>query len=347
MSSSKQVIVIPYRLALAEHVYSLRLDSLNLSETSVCEFDFRGCTYGEPFPLLLLANKIRLLSKRYRNCKFSLLAGKETFHTFADHIGFFRYIGWPRGREPGEAWGSTGYLPVERFSISEFQKRSLSGPVGKQVSAEADRLAVVLSQKDEGPLFDVIQYAIREIMRNAAEHSKGDYVTILGQYWPKREKAEIVVIDDGIGIPSTLYSNEYVECNDSREALKCALLPGISGVPLSERLKQDEYWGNSGFGLYVTSRVCADHGTFRIVSDHQGLTLRSGVQIEHDWKLNGTCVQMTLELRHADRIQNDIPRIIEDGEKQRLALLSEFPIKASAASKMLSSQYRKIILRQT
>lgn len=79
-------------------------------------------------------------------------------------------------------------------------------------------------------VFDVIQYSIREILRNSAEHNEGESVSILAQYWPTKDLAEIVIIDDGIGVPHSLYGNGYVECANSREALKFALLPGISGV---------------------------------------------------------------------------------------------------------------------
>lgn len=255
-------------------------------------------------------------------------------------------MGWARGREPGEAFGSKGYLPIETFNIEEFKRRAGQGPIGALINDEANRMAVVLSQTDEGPTFDVLQYAIREIMRNAAEHSKGTRATIMAQHWPKRYEAEIVVIDNGVGIPSNLYENEYVDCNNAREALKFALLPGISGVSLEKRIEQDEFWGNSGFGLFVTSRICAENGLFRLISDKQGLSLVDDRQIEHNWLHQGTCVQMRLRTKRTKEIQSDIPRLIEEGESQRAALMRNYPIQASAASKMLASQYRKTNLRQ-
>lgn len=179
--------------------------------------------------------------------------------------------------------------------------------------------------------FEAIQYAVREILRNSAEHSEGESVSIMAQYWPTKDVAEIVIIDDGVGVPHSLYGNDYVECANSREALKFALLPGISGVSLEDRIGQDDFWGNSGFGLFVTSRICAQNGQFRIFSDRQGFTLFGSSQIEHDWVLPGTCVQMRLDVRRAREVQTSIGRIIAEGESQRKALMKNFPIQASAA----------------
>ncbi|MBT0958633.1 ATP-binding protein [Alphaproteobacteria bacterium KMM 3653] len=299
-------------------------------------------TYAEPLPLLLLGRQVRDVVKSFPNCRFSLRAGKNSFHTYADHIGFFRFMGGRRGREPGEAWGSNRYIPIESFDIGEIQAAAKGGAVGEIMDAEASRLAIVLSQQDSGALFDVIQYTIREIIRNSAEHSRGTQISLMAQYWPAKGLAEIVITDDGVGIPYNIYENEYVECSTAREALKFALLPGVSGVSRQERAQQDEFWGNSGFGLYVTSRLCSENGGFRIISADQGLTLVGATQVEHDWSFRGTCVQLRLNVRDAIAMKDAIPRLVEEGETKRASLISRYPIQASAASKMLASQYRKL-----
>lgn len=244
MSEYERVVTIPRELRLAENVFSLKLDQLDLTFVDACTFDFRNCEFGEPLPMLLLAEKIKKLASKFStNCKFRPLPGKANFSSFADHIGLFRYMGWARGREPGEAFGSKGYLPIETFNIEEFKRRAGQGPIGALINDEANRMAVVLSQTDEGPTFDVLQYAIREIMRNAAEHSKGTRATIMAQHWPTRYEAEIVVIDNGVGIPSNLYENEYVDCNNAREALKFALLPAFLVCLLRNELSRMNFGG--------------------------------------------------------------------------------------------------------
>ncbi|MEO0937327.1 MAG: ATP-binding protein [Pseudomonadota bacterium] len=344
MTLYEKRVVIPRELRLAESVFDLRLDRIDLTYTDGLTVDFSAFDFGEPLPLLLLAEKIKAIVSRFPKCRYRLIAGREKGHTYLDHIGFFKYIGWDRGRKPGEAWGSRGYIPIETFNLSAYRSAAGNRPVAQLINEEASRLAKILCQSDDGSLFDILQYAIREIVRNSAEHSRGERVTIFGQYWPSRNEAEIVVADDGVGIPETLYDNEYIDCNNAREALKFAVLAGVSGVNLGDRIQQDDFWGNSGFGLYVTSRICSQSGSFRMISDKAGLTLARGNQIEHEWSFQGTCIQMKLKLRDPGAIQKSIPKLIADAEAQQKSILTQHPIQASRASKMLASEFRKRIL---
>lgn len=109
-------------------------------------------------------------------------------------------------------------------------------------------------------------------MRNAVEYGAGENLVVFGQRWDANGVAEIVICDDGIGIAETLYDNECIDCNNGREAPKFVILPGISGVSRDERSSQDEKWGKSGFGTYVTSRFCAEYGSFRMISGDDALT---------------------------------------------------------------------------
>lgn len=59
MSEYERVVTIPRELRLAENVFSLKLDQLDLTFVDACTFDFRNCEFGEPLPMLLLAEKIK------------------------------------------------------------------------------------------------------------------------------------------------------------------------------------------------------------------------------------------------------------------------------------------------
>lgn len=178
-------------------------------------------------------------------------------------------------------------------------------------------------------------------MRNAVEHGAGKNLVVFGQRWDANGVAEIVIYDDGIGIAETLYDNEYIDCNNGREALKFAILPGISGVSRNERFSQDEKWGNSGFGLYVTSRFCAEYGSFRMISGNDALTFSRGIQSEHKWTVPGTFVQMRFSVQASSNQINRINQIIEDGKSEFLSILGDHPIQPSAASKLLASHFDK------
>ncbi|MEO0633846.1 MAG: ATP-binding protein [Pseudomonadota bacterium] len=336
---TEKTIEVPDRLTLVSHVERLGLDRLDLSGFTQCNLRFSNCSFGEPLPMLLLAKRFSELVRRHPDVAFQLRSRESQFRGYAEHIGYFRLLGFGRGNRPGEAIGSSTYIPIERLSISEMIERAGNQPIGRAVSGLARRLSTLLSQHTEGPLFDLFEYSFREIIRNSLEHSCGEELILFGQYWPARDRVEIVVMDDGVGIAENLYENEHIECKTNADALKFAILPGITGVPRAERVEQDERWGNSGFGLYVTSRLCSEGGLFRLLSGSGSLTLANGVRTEHPWPFGGTCVQLRFSTRDAaSRIQR-IEEIVTEGKQEWQAIVGEIPVAASAASRMLASHF--------
>jgi hypothetical protein len=291
---------------------------------------------------MFLAVKIKDLRKRFPDVEYSIWTRQNEFRGWADHIGFFHFLGFKRGKLLGEATGSSNYTPITILDINALQQEAGTTPVGKYVSGLVRGLAKNLSQQESGPVFDLVEYSLREIIRNAAEHSKGSKIVLLGQCWPQKGTAEIVVMDNGVGIAANLYENELLECNANREALKFALLPGVTGVSLDERLTQDEDWKNSGFGMFVTSRFCAENGLFRVISGADGLSLGGEVQTEHPWSFSGTFVQMRLSFQDAKERVGRIDELTKNGQNAFGELLQGHPITASSASKLLASQFPRV-----
>ena len=268
------------------------------------------------------------------------LPGNTNFSGYAGHVGFFDFIGSPFGKDLGEARGNSRYFPIEVWNIPDFKETAGEYPLGELVDRRSSDLAGILLQETSGDVFDVLQYAIREISRNAVEHSKGENAAILAQYWPTTGIAEVAVIDDGVGIAENLYDNEFIDISNSTAALKAALLPGITGVSRAERVEQHERWHNSGFGLYIVSRLAAKYGQFRVISSGDYLELHRNSQFHHSYPMQGTAVGIRLDVKQLDRAKQFIARTISDGEAMQSEILKDFPIAASAASKLFSSQFR-------
>ena len=237
---------------------------------------------------------------------------------------------------------SNNYIPVQSINIAELRTTAGNAPVGPIVKKISERLAATLCGGQSQQLHNLFEYCFREIMRNAAAHSGGNKITVMGQVWPALNETEIVVCDDGVGIAETLYDNDYIDCTNNLEALKFALLLGISRASLEERCSEDE-WGNSVFGLYFTSRFCGNKGIFRMISGNDGLTLSNGLQTHHEnWKQKGMLVHM--RIKHEDGLAQllKLGEINEEGKQEFLKnIVSDFPISASKASQMLSSDFKK------
>lgn len=332
----------PQRLVLASNLFDLKWESVNMPDGSECIIDVSDCTYGEPQGMIIFAILSKSIIRRHPDVKFSLRFKNNDFKGYAAHVGLFKLAGFELGQAPNTASGSSNYLPIRYFRVSEIIEAAASDPVGKYLTKYSGELAKVLCQSNDSDVFDLFEYCFREVMRNAVEHGRGTELIVFGQHWKAKGIAEIVIYDNGVGIAETLYENEYINCLDNRQALKFALLPGISGVSRQLRFTQDDIWGNSGFGLYVTSRFCAEFGSFRIISGRDALTFARGKQIEHKWGLQGTFIQMRFSVQSASEKISRINQIIDEGKNEFSQLIGNYPIEASAASKLLASHFNKV-----
>jgi hypothetical protein len=334
---------LPRRVTSVRVVYETGVTSADLSAYDEVVLDTRDCQFSEPFPLIYLAFRIRELQERYPHVRWTLDRSQSTFNSYADHIGFFNFTGvCPWATRVGTANPSGNYVPLEVWSIPEIAGASGGRPIGSVVDERSTQLASVLVQEDHGQVFETIQYAIREIFRNALEHSRGRTAVFLAQYWPALNEAEIAVADDGVGIAENLYHNEIVDVANNLGALKVALMPGVSGVSRKDRINQDTVWRNSGFGLYVVSRLAARFGKFCIVSMSDYLELTRGRQVHRNYPHLGAAVSIRIKIDETSRSSDFIRRTIDEGEKSRSEIIENYPINASQASKMLLSDFKKV-----
>ena len=334
---------------IPSQIKSIRVIDANLkpldTELDKLDFDFRWCAFAEPLPLLYLASRIRQFKSNNPGVETSVILPKnpdKPFLGYARHIGFFDLIGVPEGRKVGEAWTSDTFFPITSWDIEATRKDAGTRPVAEKVDDFSADMAKVLMHTEKGDVFDMVQYGIREIVRNSMEHSKGSECIFLGQYWPQTGEAEIVALDNGVGISETLWDNEYVDFSNNLAGLKLSLFPGISGVSRDERVNQDSYWGNSGFGLYILSKLFGEFGEFNLLSNNDWIRLSKGRQFNYSCNFSGTAVSVRFPTNALEKAKRELPGIIKNGEKLRSELMKDYPVQASTASKMLRSQFKKL-----
>ncbi len=333
---------LPKNLVTLRSVEMMWQERSDLSQVTDVELNPTWCEFAEPLPLIYLVTRIRDLRRRFPHVKWQLRVPTRAtrgFIGYGSYIGLFRLLGFDFGQDIGHASESAGLIPIEDWAINELRGDDGGKPIGERIDDKAARITEVLLQRRAGEVFDIVQFAMREIARNAVEHSKGNSMLMLGQYWPKRECAEIVIADDGVGIAENLYENEYVDISNNLAALKFSLLPGVTGVPLSTRATQDGRWHNSGFGLYMVSRIGAKFGDFHLLSNDDYIRLRPGQQYHNTYRFKGTLVCIRLYLGSLRNTQSFLERTIAEGESMKSEILRAHPIRASAASKMLRSQF--------
>src|SRR3990167_492911 len=99
---------------------------------------------------------------------------------------------------------------------------------------------------------DAIKYTVGELIRNVLEHSGSTNGAIVAaQYYRKSNTIRIGICDGGIGIKNSLQHYWSSRSKTDIEAIKWAMVPGISGTTRKEGGTED----NAGAGLFFIKSI--------------------------------------------------------------------------------------------
>jgi hypothetical protein len=304
-------------------------------------FDFANLGYVSPFAMILVSSVIKETIDRLP-AGFCQASG-HLKKSYLAHMGFFRASGIDFGNQPGTATGSGRYLPVTDLDCNELYKLSAQGGIalGELVEEQAQRVAAVLAQAVDGDLHDTLAYSIREMMRNTLEHSQSRILRYCAQYWPSQDRVEVGILDHGRGIKASLSRNPHLECETDRAAITYALMPGVSGTAFKgAKRNRKDIWQNSGYGLYMTSRICRLGGDFFIGSHTAAIHLDAKSKDHLNFNFQGTGIGMTIRPSQTANLQSRLKLFSEEG-REIGARITGVTLKASTASQMLTVDFRQ------
>ncbi|MEZ9469790.1 hypothetical protein AB4211_05205, partial [Vibrio lentus] len=110
-------IKVPQNLSLTNALnFCNRLWELEDSE--MYEIDFKNLGNVEPFTMAYVANELKRFRQSKAGSKFK--AKNHEDKSYAAHMGFFRAFGLKFGNEPGEAKGSSTYIPLTILNVSDL-----------------------------------------------------------------------------------------------------------------------------------------------------------------------------------------------------------------------------------
>lgn len=268
-------------------------------------FDFTNVKSITPLIMLYLSREIFLFRRSRHSCEFS--ATGYSHARYAAHMGFFRLFGVPFGKEPGDAEGSTSYLPITILHTQEMKcsATEMFIPYGKYIEDYiVDALVQVLIKDKKSPCYSTVLFCLREIMRNVLEHSEADRLIYCAQYWPSKNRASLAILDTGIGIKRSLETNPNLKYCDDSEAIKSSITPGISSkVNGRRKIRQGDEWANSGWGLAMTSEICKEGGGFFIGSGDTAIEYLNGCVNEYTISLEGTIINLDIDTSDLRRLE--------------------------------------------
>lgn len=335
-------ITIP-RLSTANSIeFSNTLHSANTADTYF--FDVSDVNNYEPFSMLFTAATIRQFCQERAIMPWDMQLiynENDSNYTYACHMGFFQSAGFSEGKAPGEASGSTTYIPLTKISISDLiQRNAILGRCYEQgdiIELEAKRLSKILSQ-EQVELQKLLQYLIREAIRNIPEHAESNDIWICGQYWRNRDTAEIAILDEGIGVYNSLRKNtihrSFIATNE--DALRWAIKPGISSsFNPAKGPKGDDMWTNSGYGLFMISEICKlTEGWLTFVSGEDCIRVYPNTTTAYRAHYHGTALGIRVKPSKIDKFQKIIDTARKQGEETAKTIKNAFK-KASTPSKGL------------
>lgn len=337
------LITIPARLTPATLLpFSTHLSGTGTSEDYL--LDFRNVGHAEPFGMLFLAALIRQFVRTRRrlqgkDCKIRVANYADK--SYASWMGLFQSFGLDHGNEPGAAAGSGTYIPLTRLAVSKItgEARAEFEHHGLVVERTSTRIARVLTRDDDGALTETLTYALREIIRNVVEHGDASHVWYAAQCWPTKNRVEVSILDEGVGLFQSLRRNPSLKVGSNQEALFMAVQPGISGVTKEMRRRTKGDWVNSGYGLFMTSSLCQTGGDFTICSGSDALRLHAGGAEFSECAFQGVAIRMVMDTSKIQDLDSSLAELRERGQVIAKQLGGDdTELTASKMSRMLSTR---------
>nr|AWM10767.1 ATP-binding protein [Bradyrhizobium symbiodeficiens] len=255
---------------------------------------------------------------------------------YAAHVGFFQYFGMEYGQAPSEAAGSNTYVPISEVDVSQLRASASDKflQVGELIEEDAQQLAQILTQTQDGEVVKTLTYSIREIVRNVVEHSGSTTYAISAQYWPANRCAELAVSDSGCGILASLKENPRLRAETDLDALKLSLLPGISSKAWRRR-KASDVWANSGYGLFMTQRLCSLGGEFTLLSGRAGMRIVGSEAPTVQCIVPGTTVILRIDAGRVASLTKRLAEFHQEGARLAKAVGGANRLGPSLASQVL------------
>lgn len=312
----------------------------NLEDSDIYEFDFSNLKFTEPFTLAYVSIEMKRFRDSKKNKRFT--ASNFEHLSYQSHMGFFRSFGVKYGKEPGQALGSSTYIPITILKIEDLKNEAyeIGLEIGDLLEEKAKNISEVLTQQINTNLTDTLTFSIREILRNVVEHSDSEILEYCAQYWSSNNLVEVAIFDTGKGIYSSLKSNPYLKIDNDRDAVQMSLMPSISGK-MFKGIKQNKNnpWQNSGYGLYMTNRICRHGSDFFIVSNDSGLLFNDNSKTDYTCTYKGTALRLRINTNNLQKCSDMLKKFREEGKIIANRYNDDDLIEPSIASTMLTRDF--------
>lgn len=316
-AADKITIPLPSQLNIANSIAFCK--SLNSTPNArEITFDCAPLSHVEPFTMAYVSRAIHMFLYFRRPYTHFWVRGMN--HSYASHMKFFSMAGLVIN-DPTTRRGNPRYQSITRVDCNAL--RNHAAALGQHpcdlIEEDAARIAEVLAQSSNSKVFTFLQFTIQEMLRNVVEHSESPDFLYAGQYWPSKDLVEIGIVDSGIGLKTSLEKNPKFSNLTETDALNLALTPGVTSTVYGKGGPKGT-WFNTGFGLYMTSRLCGEGGSFLLKSGSFGVIKDSGPSALIEGHIQGTGVRLNLRPSALMKLDGSLEKYREEAEKINAAL---------------------------
>jgi hypothetical protein len=308
------------------------------NDGDIIKLNFENIQFLGPFHMIYFLHRIRALIKNRPRSRIHIRNFEHLGYPV--HMGFFQSIGANVGNGREKIDGDANFLPITIVSKADFVSKYGYRNIQDNIDSESIKLTQVLTKLGSGYIFDAVQYSMREMIRNIFEHSGSKEYYFCAQYYPNKNKVQMCICDEGMGISQSLRENPNYKDFSDRDALQLSLMPGVSGNYKALASTSSNQWQNSGYGLYMASRLCRNSGGFLIISSNYLINLRNQQKWDRPLQnFQGTLVKLDLDLSHKSSLSAKLKRYAEEGRELAKNIAGAKKIEASTASQMLTRDF--------
>jgi len=319
--------------------YSQRLHAMPYAKHYV--IDMQHLSEVTPFGMLYFSAQIRSCQNKRPDSTWELINHRR--HTYAFHMGFFSssgFIDTESNSQLNKDDENIRYIKISKLKIRDLHIEAGQGAtlVQEVLEIKAQQMAAILTRGQTNDAYSILQFSLREIMRNVVEHSNADYIWYAAQYWPMRQYAELSILDEGIGIRSSLSRNPHLNLTSDFSALHTSLMPGISGVAYAGKPpNRPNDWANSGYGLFMLSELCSLEGEFSLSSGTSTLLRENGTEKSLNSDFSGTALRLGININSIGKFGEMMTSLNKKGEEIAKSDVHSVK-KASSSSKQLTNK---------
>lgn len=267
-------------------------------------FDFTKFAENKPFNILLIANAINeFCIKNMGKISASIIPKGD--NDFLSHLGFYDLINVKFGKKLGEAIANNNYVPITKIK--------LDGDFYDNIEEQASKLSNLLYFDSD--LKEFLKYSFTETIRNVYEHAMTSEVYVCAQKWATKDMVEIAIVDRGRGVAQAM--RKKFKDKTELQLMELALMPGVSAQTNHKYLSVDDYWRNSGYGLYALNKLAEKYGgSFIMCSGGVAICKNRHMEKKLSTLFKGTAVSISIKTNTNNDFNQIRKQVILEGQNE-------------------------------